>query len=248
MEAVRGVGGGAGARDFGMSALIGRRRLSEILRGTGGRKPERSAAGEEGDAGAQGGGGSGEGVQRRRLEPGFWRFEGAAGIAAGAHIEESAEPLQGGKRSSLCDSSRLPVPVAARVDRGAAQVRAADDGISARARWRWGSISARCGRWGRSMRTMDGRVDGAAAGALRPAGGRRRRSCAFTRWRIRRRSRGGLTSLLYPNVLRSVALTRLMVRKWVEPFDSRQLHLSTMIQQLMSCLKQTGGMHGGGAV
>lgn len=55
-------------------------------------------------------------------------------------------------------------------------------------------------------------------------------------------TRGGLTSLLYPNVLRSVALTRLMVRKWVEPFDNRQLHLSTMIQQLMSCLKQTGGM------
>lgn len=55
-------------------------------------------------------------------------------------------------------------------------------------------------------------------------------------------TRGGLTSLLYPSVLRSVALTRLMIQKWVEPFDNRQLHLSTMIQQLMSCLKQSGGM------
>ncbi len=55
-------------------------------------------------------------------------------------------------------------------------------------------------------------------------------------------TRAGLASLLYPNVLRAVALTRLMVRKWVEPFDNRQLHLSTMVQQLMSCLKQTGGL------
>jgi ATP-dependent Lhr-like helicase len=55
-------------------------------------------------------------------------------------------------------------------------------------------------------------------------------------------TRGGLMSLLYPSVLRSVALTRLMIQKWVEPFDNRQLHLSTMIQQLMSCLKQSGGV------
>ena len=55
-------------------------------------------------------------------------------------------------------------------------------------------------------------------------------------------TRAGLSSLLYPNVLRSAALTRLMIQKWVEPFDNRQLHLSTMVQQLMSCLKQTGGM------
>ncbi len=58
-------------------------------------------------------------------------------------------------------------------------------------------------------------------------------------------TRAGLSSLLYPNILRAVALTRLMIRKWVEPFDNRQLHLSTMVQQLMSCLKQTGGMQAG---
>jgi len=58
-------------------------------------------------------------------------------------------------------------------------------------------------------------------------------------------TRAGLSGLLYPNILRAVALTRLMVRKWVEPFDNRQLHLSTMVQQLMSCLKQTGGMQAG---
>jgi len=50
-----------------------------------------------------------------------------------------------------------------------------------------------------------------------------------------------LTDLLYPNLLRAIALTRLMVAKWLEPTDTDRLHLSTLVHQILSCLKQTGG-------
>ena len=52
----------------------------------------------------------------------------------------------------------------------------------------------------------------------------------------------GLTDLLYPDLLRAVALTRLMLAKWLEPPDIDRLHLSTLVHQVLSCLKQTGGM------
>jgi ATP-dependent Lhr-like helicase len=54
-----------------------------------------------------------------------------------------------------------------------------------------------------------------------------------------------LTSLLQPKLLRAVALTRLMLAKWLEPPRTDQLHLSTLIHQVLSCLKQTGGMTAG---
>lgn len=50
-----------------------------------------------------------------------------------------------------------------------------------------------------------------------------------------------LTGLLYPDLLRAVALTRLMLEKWLEPPDIDRLHLSTLVHQILSCLKQTGG-------
>jgi ATP-dependent Lhr-like helicase len=50
-----------------------------------------------------------------------------------------------------------------------------------------------------------------------------------------------LTDLLYPELLRAVALTRLMLVHWLEPPDTNRMHLSTLIHQVLSCLKQTGG-------
>jgi ATP-dependent Lhr-like helicase len=52
----------------------------------------------------------------------------------------------------------------------------------------------------------------------------------------------GLTDLLYPDLLRAVALTRLMLARWLEPPDIDRLHLSTLVHQTLSCLKQTGGL------
>ncbi|HEX3719668.1 MAG TPA: DEAD/DEAH box helicase [Verrucomicrobiae bacterium] len=51
-----------------------------------------------------------------------------------------------------------------------------------------------------------------------------------------------LTDLLYPDLLRAIALTRLMLKHWLEPPDIDRMHLSTLIHQLLSCLKQTGGI------
>jgi ATP-dependent Lhr-like helicase len=50
-----------------------------------------------------------------------------------------------------------------------------------------------------------------------------------------------VTDLLYPDLIRAVALTRLMLQKWLEPSDVDRMHLSTLIHQILSCLKQTGG-------
>jgi len=37
-------------------------------------------------------------------------------------------------------------------------------------------------------------------------------------------------------------MTRLMLEKWLEPFDQNRMHVSTLIHQVLSFLKQTGGM------
>ena len=50
-----------------------------------------------------------------------------------------------------------------------------------------------------------------------------------------------LSDLLNPDLLRAVALTRLMLAHWLEPPDINRMHLSTLIHQVLSCLKQTGG-------
>ena len=55
-------------------------------------------------------------------------------------------------------------------------------------------------------------------------------------------ARSTLTSLLYPDLLRAIAMTRLMLEKWLEPFDQNRMHVSTLIHQILSFLKQTGGM------
>lgn len=54
-------------------------------------------------------------------------------------------------------------------------------------------------------------------------------------------SRSSLTDLLFPDLLRAIAMTRLMLEKWLEPFDQNRMHVSTLIHQILSCLKQTGG-------
>lgn len=51
-----------------------------------------------------------------------------------------------------------------------------------------------------------------------------------------------ITDLLFPNLLRSIALARLMLAKWLEPHDRDRLHLSTLVHQILSCLRQGGGM------
>lgn len=75
--------------------------------------------------------------------------------------------------------------------------------------------------------------------------GRREGDIAIMRMYVRETSPhygSTLTDLLYPDLLRAVALTRLMLQKWLEPPDIDRLHLSTLIHQILSCLKQTGGM------
>lgn len=51
-----------------------------------------------------------------------------------------------------------------------------------------------------------------------------------------------ITQLLYPRLLRAAAVTKLMLEKWLEPPNAKRLHLSTLVHQILSCLKQTGGM------
>jgi ATP-dependent Lhr-like helicase len=75
--------------------------------------------------------------------------------------------------------------------------------------------------------------------------GRRAGEAAVMRMYIREDSPNGrstLTDLLYPDLLRAIAMTRLMLAKWLEPFDQNRMNLSTLIHQILSCLKQTGGM------
>ena len=55
-------------------------------------------------------------------------------------------------------------------------------------------------------------------------------------------SRSSLTNLLFPDLLRAIAMTQLMLEKWLEPFEQNRMHVSTLIHQILSFLKQTGGM------
>ncbi len=50
-----------------------------------------------------------------------------------------------------------------------------------------------------------------------------------------------IVSRIYPNLLQSIALIELIVEDWYEPPDIGRLHLSTLIQQIMSLLKESGG-------
>ncbi len=51
-----------------------------------------------------------------------------------------------------------------------------------------------------------------------------------------------LTDLFFPKLLRAVALSRLMFAKWLEPHEGDRLDLSTLVHQIFSCLRETGGM------
>jgi ATP-dependent Lhr-like helicase len=51
-----------------------------------------------------------------------------------------------------------------------------------------------------------------------------------------------ITDLLFPKLLRAAALARLMFQKWQEPHDKNKLDLSTLVHQILSCLRESGGM------
>lgn len=55
-------------------------------------------------------------------------------------------------------------------------------------------------------------------------------------------SKSTLTELLFPKLLRTVALAKLMFAKWLESHSSDRLELSTLVHQILSCLRETGGM------
>lgn len=50
-----------------------------------------------------------------------------------------------------------------------------------------------------------------------------------------------LEDLLCPQLLRSVAMIELMLERWLEPFDNDRFNFSTLIHQILSVLRQTGG-------
>ena len=51
-----------------------------------------------------------------------------------------------------------------------------------------------------------------------------------------------LVPRLCPGLLQSVAMTELLFKKWCEPPDVARLHLSTLIQQIMSVIAERGGV------
>lgn len=46
---------------------------------------------------------------------------------------------------------------------------------------------------------------------------------------------------LYPQLLRAIAMTELMLEHWCEPPDIERWHLSTLVQQIMSVIAEAGG-------
>ena len=48
---------------------------------------------------------------------------------------------------------------------------------------------------------------------------------------------------LFLGLLQATAMTRLMLLKWCEPPDADRFHLSTLIQQVLSVIKERGGAH-----
>ena len=75
--------------------------------------------------------------------------------------------------------------------------------------------------------------------------GRREGEPAILRMYVREdspRADSTVTGLLFPDLLRAIALVRLVVAKWLEPADVDRMHLSTLVHQVLSLLRQTGGM------
>jgi ATP-dependent Lhr-like helicase len=53
--------------------------------------------------------------------------------------------------------------------------------------------------------------------------------------------RTNLVDRLFPELLQAVAMTELLLEKWCEPPDWDRLHLSTLVQQILSVIAETGG-------
>ncbi|CAK8720313.1 DEAD-box ATP-dependent RNA helicase CshB [Candidatus Electrothrix laxa] len=51
-----------------------------------------------------------------------------------------------------------------------------------------------------------------------------------------------LSDLLRLQLLQSIAIVRLLLKKWYEPANTRQLHLSTLLHQILSVITQWGGV------
>jgi ATP-dependent Lhr-like helicase len=51
-----------------------------------------------------------------------------------------------------------------------------------------------------------------------------------------------LCDLLRLQLLQSIAMVRLLMKKWYEPADTKQLHLSTLMHQILSVIAQWGGV------
>lgn len=99
-----------------------------------------------------------------------------------------------------------------------------------------------------NIRTV-GQIDPpwSVAAAMQRLGRSGRRAGEPSRMRIYARDEtprtdSSLTDLLYPRLLRSIAIVQLMLSKWVESKATERLHLSTLVHQLMSILRQTGGV------
>jgi ATP-dependent Lhr-like helicase len=53
--------------------------------------------------------------------------------------------------------------------------------------------------------------------------------------------KSSLLDRLYPQLLQAIAMTELMLDKWCEPPDADRLHLSTVVQQVLSVIAEQGG-------
>jgi ATP-dependent helicase Lhr and Lhr-like helicase len=50
-----------------------------------------------------------------------------------------------------------------------------------------------------------------------------------------------LVDLLYPSLLQATAMVKLLLGGWLEPIRSDRMHLSTLVHQILSILKENGG-------
>ncbi len=58
----------------------------------------------------------------------------------------------------------------------------------------------------------------------------------------RARTDAGIIERLFPKLLQAVAMTELMLEQWCEPPDVERMHLSTLVQQVMSVIAEKGGI------
>lgn len=85
------------------------------------------------------------------------------------------------------------------------------------------------------------------AAAIQRLGRSGRRAGEASRMRLYTRDEtpqldSSLTDLLFPRLLRSIAVVELLLQKWIEAKETERHHLSTLVHQLLSLLRQTGGL------